>query len=132
MVNQLLEKDCAVRVSIVVHPVSQVSAQAPLQPWIAQSLGFFEDASADVIVYEDTVFGVGIVYMIETGDDELGWDQVHHFYGSPIVPFLPRSSAGCAITDALLAIWFFANAPSVLNMGTRIRYERRVTGAGGC
>src|SRR5713101_6694615 len=25
------------------------------------------------------------------------WDVVHHFYGTPIVPFVPTSSAGCAI-----------------------------------
>ena len=42
------------------------------------------------------------------------WDLVHHFYGHPILPFIPNSSAGCAITDTLFAIWFFAGAPSVL------------------
>jgi hypothetical protein len=40
---------------------------------------------------------------------------MHHFYGHPIVPFAPLSSAGCAITDALIAIWFFADAPSVFD-----------------
>ncbi len=43
------------------------------------------------------------------------WDVVHHFYGNPIVPFAPLSSAGCAITDTLIAIWFFADAPSVFD-----------------
>ncbi len=42
------------------------------------------------------------------------WDLVHHFYGHPILPFILNSSAGCAITDTLFAIWFFAGAPSVL------------------
>jgi hypothetical protein len=40
------------------------------------------------------------------------WDLVHHFYGNPLLPFMPTSSAGCAITDAIIAVWFFANAPS--------------------
>ena len=43
------------------------------------------------------------------------WDVLHHFYGNPIVPFAPISSAGCAITDALIAIWFLADAPSVFD-----------------
>lgn len=43
----------------------------------------------------------------------VGWDILHHLYGSPIVFFQPTSSAGCAITDTLIAIWFFLGAPSV-------------------
>ncbi|HTC89315.1 MAG TPA: DUF6010 family protein [Bryobacteraceae bacterium] len=43
------------------------------------------------------------------------WDLAHHFYGHPILPFVPNSSAGCAISDALLAIWFFAGAPSIFD-----------------
>ena len=41
-----------------------------------------------------------------------GWDIVHHLYGNAIVPFLPMSSAGCAICDLGLAAWYFAGAPS--------------------
>ena len=44
------------------------------------------------------------------------WDLAHHFYGHPILPFVPNSSAGCAISDALLAIWFFAGAPSIFDL----------------
>jgi hypothetical protein len=40
------------------------------------------------------------------------WDIVHHLYGNPIVPFSPASSAGCAVCDAIMAIWFFYKAPS--------------------
>lgn len=43
-----------------------------------------------------------------------GWDLVHHFYGRPIWPFLPTSSFGCMLFDALIAVWFLAGAPSVL------------------
>lgn len=45
-----------------------------------------------------------------------GWDVVHHFYANPIVPFVSSSSAGCAICDPLLALWFFFNAPSVFRL----------------
>src|SRR5262245_5190372 len=32
-----------------------------------------------------------------------GWDLVHHRYGNPIWPFMPTSSFGCMIFDALIA-----------------------------
>jgi len=51
---------------------------------------------------------IGVAWLLHTA-----WDVVHHFYGNPIVPFVPTSSAQCAICDALLAVWFFAQAPSV-------------------
>jgi len=41
------------------------------------------------------------------------WDVVHHLYGNPIVPFVPASSAGCAICDSVLAVWYFRGAPSI-------------------
>jgi hypothetical protein len=59
---------------------------------------------------------IGIGWLLHTG-----WDVVHHFYGNPIVPFAPLSSAGCAITDALIAIWFFAEAPSVFDSFRKLR-----------
>lgn len=43
------------------------------------------------------------------------WDILHHLYANPIVPFSPSSSAGCAITDSILAIWFFYKAPSIFS-----------------
>ena len=51
---------------------------------------------------------VGIGWLLHTS-----WDVFHHLYGSPIVPFSPSSSAGCAVCDSILAIWFFYNAPSI-------------------
>jgi hypothetical protein len=59
---------------------------------------------------------IGLGWLLHTA-----WDIVHHFYGNPIVPFLPNSSAGCAICDALIAIWFFANAPSAFEFGNARR-----------
>jgi hypothetical protein len=42
------------------------------------------------------------------------WDVLHHLYGNPIVPFVATSSAGCAICDTVLALWYFQGAPSIL------------------
>ena len=49
------------------------------------------------------------------------WDIVHHLYGNPIIPFAPSSSAGCAICDLVLAIWYFVGAPAVFHLFTRNR-----------
>jgi Family of unknown function (DUF6010) len=47
------------------------------------------------------------------------WDVVHHLYGTPIVPFVPLSSAGCAICDLALALWYFQGAPSIFTLVSR-------------
>lgn len=44
------------------------------------------------------------------------WDLIHHFYAHPIVVFSPNSSAGCAICDVVIAIWFFFRAPAVFKL----------------
>ena len=44
----------------------------------------------------------------------IGWDILHHLYGHPILPFVPLSSAGCAICDTGIAIWYFLGAPSII------------------
>jgi len=51
---------------------------------------------------------IGIGWLLHTA-----WDIVHHFYGNPIVYLDPSSSAGCAVCDTVLAIWFFYKAPSI-------------------
>jgi hypothetical protein len=55
------------------------------------------------------------------------WDIVHHLWGNPIWPFMPTSSFGCMIFDALIAIWFLADAPSIFRKGFRegglVRYR---------
>ena len=50
---------------------------------------------------------IGVAWLMHTG-----WDVLHHLYANPIVPFSASSSAGCAVCDTLLAIWFFWGAPS--------------------
>jgi hypothetical protein len=52
------------------------------------------------------------------------WDLVHHRYGTPIVPFAPTSSFGCAICDLVLAAWCFAGGPSIQDMRTRAMPSR--------
>ncbi len=47
------------------------------------------------------------------------WDIVHHLYGNPIIPFVPSSSAGCAICDLVLAIWYVLGAYSVFDLVRR-------------
>ena len=50
---------------------------------------------------------IGIAWMMHTA-----WDLAHHEYGAPIWPFMPTSSLGCAIFDAIIAAWFLIGAPS--------------------
>lgn len=47
------------------------------------------------------------------------WDTVHHLYANPIWPFMPTSSFGCLVFDALIAVWFLADAPSLFALLAR-------------
>lgn len=51
---------------------------------------------------------IGIGWLLHTC-----WDILHHLYGDPIIVFSPSSSAGCAVCDPVLAIWYLFKAPSV-------------------
>lgn len=50
-----------------------------------------------------------------------GWDIVHHLYATPIWPWHPTSSAGCAVFDAVIGVWFLFNAPSFIERLTEKR-----------
>ena len=52
---------------------------------------------------------IGIAWLMHAG-----WDLAHHLWGNPIWPFMPASSLGCMIFDALIAVWFLAGAPSLV------------------
>ncbi|WP_257459949.1 DUF6010 family protein [Archangium lipolyticum] len=52
---------------------------------------------------------IGIAWLLHSC-----WDVAHHLWGNPIWPFMPTSSYGCLIFDALIASWFLAGAPSLL------------------
>ena len=41
------------------------------------------------------------------------WDIAHHLWGHPIWPFMPTSSFGCMVFDAVIAVWFLAGAPTI-------------------
>ena len=80
--------------------------------YLSGGLGPWEFAFATLMLYvayrglrSYTFIGIG--WLLHTS-----WDAVHHFYGNPIVPFVPTSSLQCAICDGLLALWFFYQAPS--------------------
>ncbi|WP_306209695.1 DUF6010 family protein [Actinoplanes sp. RD1] len=45
---------------------------------------------------------IGVGWLLHTA-----WDIVHHVKGSPILPFEPGSSYGCAICDPVIALWCF-------------------------
>ena len=54
---------------------------------------------------------IGIGWLLHTV-----WDILHHLYGNPIVYMEPSSSAGCAVCDPILALWFFCGAPSIFDL----------------
>jgi hypothetical protein len=91
----------------------------------AFGLGFREFAFTTVVTYcayrgLNSYRFIGIGWLLHTG-----WDIVHHLAGSPLLPFSPDSSLGCAICDPLIAIWCFAGAPSFFP-----RAQRRVMPVG--
>ena len=59
---------------------------------------------------------------------ELGYevtDLPHHFWGNPIWPFMRTSSFGCMIFDAVIAIWFLVEAPSLMRERLRAHLMAR-------
>ncbi len=42
-----------------------------------------------------------------------GLDIAHHLVSDPMFRYFPASSLGCAVTDPILALWFFADAPDI-------------------
>ena len=61
---------------------------------------------------------IGVGWLLHTG-----WDVLHHLYGNPIVPFVAKSSFGCAICDPVIALWCFAGAPPVYGLFRRNKRE---------
>jgi Family of unknown function (DUF6010) len=68
---------------------------------------------------------IGLAWLMHSG-----WDLAHHFWGNPIWPFMPTSSFGCLIFDALIAVWFLAGAPTIPVPWPRKRAEQSATLAG--
>lgn len=95
------------------HTLNAVLAAGAAGVYLSGGFGPWEllyPAVATPIVY----FGlrsyplIGIAWLMHSG-----WDLVHHIWGNPIWPFMPTSSFGCLVFDALIAVWFLAGAPSV-------------------
>ncbi|MBS7563984.1 hypothetical protein KHS38_06165 [Mucilaginibacter sp. Bleaf8] len=83
--------------------------------YLSGGLGLWEFAFCTLMTYIaykglKHYYYIGIAWLLHTC-----WDIVHHLYAQPIVPFVPSSSAGCAVCDSVLALWFFMKAPSVFN-----------------
>ena len=62
---------------------------------------------------------IGLAWLMHAG-----WDLVHHLYRNPIWPFMATSSFGCLVFDSLIAVWFFANAPSIFALVPRKVHAR--------
>jgi hypothetical protein len=90
--------------SILVAGAGAAYLNGGLGPW-----EFLYTAVATWVAYKGLASYryIGVAWLMHTG-----WDVAHHFWGHPIMSFAPASSAQCAICDALLALWFFAGAPS--------------------
>jgi len=54
---------------------------------------------------------IGVAWLLHTC-----WDVAHHLYADPIVPFSASSSAGCAVCDSIIALWYFFGAPDILSI----------------
>jgi len=84
--------------------------------YIAGGLGLWElpfAAIGSIVTYNGlrSYRFIGIAWLMHSA-----WDLVHHFFGNPIWPFMETSSFGCCIFDAVIAAWFFAGAPSVVEV----------------
>ena len=81
--------------------------------YFSSGLGIWEQvftAAATVVAYQGlrSYRFIGVAWLMHSA-----WDVLHHLYADPILLFAPTSSAGCAIFDAAIALWFFADAPSI-------------------
>jgi len=62
---------------------------------------------------------IGLAWLMHAG-----WDVLHHFYGNAIWPFMPTSSFGCMIFDAVITLWFLAGAPALSSRGATAATSR--------
>ena len=53
---------------------------------------------------------IGVAWLMHSA-----WDIAHQLWGHSLWPFMPTASFGCMICDALIAVWFFAGAPSLFS-----------------
>ena len=66
---------------------------------------------------------IGVAWLMHSG-----WDLAHHLYGNTLFHDHPGTSFGCFVMDALVAVWFFAGAPSVYDYFRRTDTSARAPG----
>ncbi len=106
--------------------VSAVIVAGAGAAYLSGGLGLWEFAFCTVMTFVaykglTSYTFIGIGWLMHTA-----WDLTHHLYGNLIVPFEPSSSAGCAVCDSIMALWFFAGAPNVFDW-FRQKRSRSVT-----
>lgn len=77
-------------------------------------------AIATVVAYKglSSYLYIGLGWLLHTC-----WDVIHHLYATPIWPWKPTSSAGCAVFDVIIAVWFLMRAPSPFHSSLRLESE---------
>jgi hypothetical protein len=66
---------------------------------------------------------IGVAWLMHSA-----WDLLHHFHGNTLWQWDEMSSLGCAVMDPVVALWFFAGAPSIFE---RFGGARRTAGVQG-
>jgi hypothetical protein len=72
------------------------------------------EAAGTIIVLTLGILGLGdyrwlgVAWLVHSG-----LDIAHHIANDPMFRYFPASSFACAITDPILALWFFAGAPDI-------------------
>ncbi len=98
------------------HKLNAVLIAGAGAAYLSGGLGVWEFAGCAVFTFvayrglTDYRF-IGLGWFLHTC-----WDVVHHLYGNPIIPFVPTSSAGCAVCDLVLALWYGFGARSVFGI----------------
>lgn len=92
------------------HKLSAIMIAGAGAAYLSGGLGLWElvaCAAFTAVAYKglDDYRFIGLGWFMHTC-----WDLVHLFFGHPIIPFAPDSSAGCAVCDLLLAGWYFLGA----------------------
>ncbi len=72
------------------------------------TISFSASDRMDNVLKDHRYPAIGIGWLVHTLSE-----VIHHLICHPMVDFIPLSSFGCAVFDPLIALWFFAWAPSI-------------------
>lgn len=106
--------------SLVPHPARRsfnaIFAAGAVGAYIGGGFGIWEliyPVLATPIVYLGlrSYRAIGIAWLMHAA-----WDLPHHLLGHPIWPYVRTSSLGCMVFDSLIAVWFLADAPSMIRI----------------